>query len=93
MEKSDKLFYIRRLFFMKNLTWKAILKKKRNGKISVKLEVRYKKSSYTTKVPDIKMLETVDDYDKQLEDGLKAAFGKKRGKKIADQVIKDFSEI
>lgn len=78
---------------MKNLSWKVILKKKHDGKISAKLEVRYKQSSYTTKVPDIKMLETADDYDEQLKEGLKAAFGKKKGKKIFDQIVEEFSEI
>lgn len=78
---------------MKKVTWEAVLKRNCEGKISAKLEVRYKKSSYTTKMPDIKMLETADDYDEQLKEGLKAAFGKKKGKKIFDQIVKEFSEL
>lgn len=78
---------------MKNLTWKAILKRGCNGVISATLEVKYKKAVYTAKVPDIKMLETVDDYDEQLKEGLKEAFGKEKGKKIFDLIVEEFSEI
>lgn len=78
---------------MKKLSWNANLKRNCNGKISASLKIKYKGTIYKISVPDIDAIGAEDDFEKQFNEGLKAAFGKKRGKKIADQVLNELSEI
>lgn len=77
---------------MKKLSWKAVLKRNCDGKISASIKIKYKKTICKVVVPDIdKMAE--DNFEEQFNNTLKTAFGKKKGKKIADQVIEDLSEL
>lgn len=77
---------------MKKLSWKAVLKRNCDGKISASIKIKYKKTICKVVVPDIdKMAE--DNFEEQFNNTLKTAFGKKKGKKIADQVIEELSEL
>ncbi len=78
---------------MKNLAWKTVLKKKCNKKYSVTFNIKYKNTTCKVKIPDV--YEAIDDdiLDKIFIDELKTAFGKKVGKKIFKQIMKDFEEL
>lgn len=78
---------------MRKLTWDAVLKKKRDGKFSAKLKIKYKKTICKVTVPDIDAEGAEDDFEEQFRKTLKSAFGKKKGKKIAEQVIEELSEL
>lgn len=77
---------------MRKLSWNALLKRNCNGVISASLKIKYKKTIFKVTVPDIDKM-TEDDFDKQFSEGLKSTFGKKKGKKIADQMINELSEL
>lgn len=75
---------------MRKLSWNANLKRNCNGKISASFKIKYKGTIYKVSVPDVYAEEG---FEKQFNEGLKAAFGKKKGKKIADLMINELSEI
>lgn len=77
---------------MKRLSWNTVLKRNCNGVISASLKIKYKKTIFKVTVPDIDKM-TEDDFDKQFSKGLEATFGKKKGKKIAAQVLNELSEL
>ena len=78
---------------MRKLSWDAVLKRNCDGKISASLKIKYKKTICKVVVPDIDALGAEDAFEKQFNKGLKDTFGKKIGKKIADQVINELSEL
>lgn len=78
---------------MKNLTWKAVLKRNCDGRISASLKIKCKKTICKVVVPDIDAIGAEDDFEKQFNKTLKTVFGKKKGKKIADQVVNELSEL
>lgn len=77
---------------MKKLSWKAVLKRNCDGKISASIKIKYKKTICKVVAPDIDKMAD-DKSDEQFNNTLKTAFGKKKGKKIADQVIEELSEL
>lgn len=78
---------------MRKLSWKVCLERNCNGTLSSTTEVKYKKASYTIKVPDIDAIEDGDDLYKRWEKGIITTFGKKKGKKIFNQVLDELSEL
>ena len=78
---------------MKKLSWKAGLKRNCDGKISASLKIKYKKTICKVIVPDIDATGADDAFEEQFNKTLKTAFGKKKGKKIADQVIEELLEL
>lgn len=78
---------------MKKLSWIVTAKGNCTGKMSATIEVKYKKASYTAKIPDVKLLDAEKDYDEQFKKDLEETFGKKKGKKIYKKVLNDFSEF
>lgn len=78
---------------MKNLSWKACLKRNCDGRISASLKIKYKKTICKFVVPDIDAMGVEDAFEEQFDKTLKDTFGKKKGKKIADQVFNELSEF
>lgn len=78
---------------MRKLSWNAVLKRNCDGRISASLKIKYKKTTCKVIVPDIDVVGAEDAFEEQFNNTLKTAFGKKRGKKIADQVINELSEL
>ena len=78
---------------MRKLSWNALLKRNCNGVISASLKIKYKKTICKVCVPDIDSIGAEDTFNEQFNKTLKDAFGKKKGKKIADQVINELSEL
>lgn len=78
---------------MRKLSWNANLKRNCNGVISASIKIKYKKTICKVTVPDIDAVGAEDAFEEQFNNTLKTAFGKKRGKKIADQVINELSEL
>lgn len=78
---------------MRKLSWNARLKRNCNGVISASLKIKYKDTICKVTVPDIYDSEAEDAFEEQFRKTLKSAFGKKKAKKIADQVIEELSEI
>lgn len=78
---------------MRKLSWSVTAKENCKGKMSSTIKIKYKKTIYKVKIPDIKLLDAEKDYDEQFKKGLEEAFGKKKGKKIFKKVINDFSEF
>lgn len=79
---------------MRKLSWKVVLKRNCDGKISASLKVKYKKTICKVTVPDIYTIIGAEDAtEEQFNEDLKATFGKKKGKKIAKRVIKEMSEL
>lgn len=78
---------------MRKLRWNARLKRNCNGRISASIKIKYKKTVCKVVVPDIDATGAEDAFEEQFNKTLKTAFGKKKGKKIADQVIEELSEL
>lgn len=78
---------------MRKLSWNAVLKRNCDGKISASLKIKYKKTICKVTVPDIDTEGAEDGFEEQFNKTLKTAFGKKKGKKIAEQVINELSEL
>lgn len=78
---------------MKNLKWNAVLKRNCDGRISASLKIKYKKTICKVIVPDIDAEGAEDNFEEQFNKTLKDAFGKKKGKKIAEQVMDELSEL
>lgn len=78
---------------MRKLSWNAALKRNCDGKISASIKIKYKKTFYKLVVPDINDVEAAGVFEEQFNEGLKTAFGKKKSKKIADQVINELSKL
>lgn len=78
---------------MRKLSWNAVLKRNCDGKISASLKIKYKKTICKVAVPDIYVTGADDAFEEQFHKTLKSAFGKKKGKKIAEQVIEELSEL
>lgn len=78
---------------MRKLSWNACLKRNCDGRISASIKIKYKKTICEVTVPDIKDVEAEDAFEEQFNKTLETAFGKKKSKKIADQVINELSEI
>lgn len=78
---------------MKNLKWNAVLKRNCGGRISASLKIKYKKTICKVIVPDIDAEGAENGFEEQFNKTLKAAFGKKKGKKIAEQVMDELSEL
>lgn len=78
---------------MRKLSWNAVLKRNCDGKIRASLKIKYKKTTCNVVVPDIDATGAEDDFEEQINKTLKTAFGKKKGKKIADQVMEELSEL
>ena len=78
---------------MRKLSWNAYLKRNCDGKISAAIKIKYKKTICKVIVPDIDAIGAEDAFEERFNKTLKTAFGKKKGKKIADQVIDELSEI
>ena len=78
---------------MRKLSWNAVLKRNCDGKISASLKIKYKKTICKVTVPDTDATGAEDHFEEQFNKTLKTAFGKKKGKKIAEQVINELSEL
>lgn len=78
---------------MKNLSWKACLKRNCDGRISASLKIKYKKTICKVVVPDTDAIGAEDSFEEPFYKTLKTAFGKKKGEKIADQVMNELSEL
>lgn len=78
---------------MKKLSWNVVLKRNCDGNISASLKIKYKKTICKVFVPDIDVEGAEYCFEQQFHETLKAAFGKKKSKKIADQVIEELSEL
>ena len=78
---------------MRKLSWNACLKRNCDGKISASLKIKYKKTICKVVVPDIDAIGAEDSFEEQFNNTLKTAFGKKKAKKIADQVMEELSEL
>lgn len=78
---------------MRKLSWNAVLKRNCDGKISASLKIKYKKTICKVVVPDIDTTGAEDAFEEQFNKTLRTAFGKKKGKKIAEQVIEELSEL
>jgi hypothetical protein len=78
---------------MRKLSWNAVLKRNCDGRISASLKIKYKKTICKVVVPDIDAVGAEDAFEEQFNNTLKTAFGKKKGKKIAEQVIDELSEL
>ena len=76
---------------MKNLTWKAVLKRNCDGRISASLKIKYKKTVCKFIIPDMNTIGEDEDLYKQFHKKLKTAFGKKKAKKIEEQINNDMS--
>ena len=78
---------------MRKLSWNAVLKRNCDGKISASLKIKYKKTICKVVVPDIYATGGEDAFEEQFNKTLRTTFGKKKGKKIADQVMEELSEL
>lgn len=78
---------------MRKLSWNATLKRNCDGKISALLKIKYKDTICKVTVHDIDEIGAEDAFEEQFRKTLKSAFGKKKAKKIADQVIEELSEL
>lgn len=78
---------------MRKLNWNVVLKRNCDGKISASFKIKYKKTICKVFVPDIYEVGAEDGFEEQLNKTLKTAFGKKKSKKIAEQVINELSEL
>lgn len=78
---------------MKNLSWKAVLRKGCDKRLSATLKIKYKKTTYKVKIPDWDKVADDGTFDEQFADKLKTAFGEKKGEKIFKQVTKDFMNL
>ena len=78
---------------MRKLSWNACLKRNCDGRISASIKIKYKKTICKVVVPDIDAMGAEDAFEEQFNNTLKTAFGKKKGKKIADQVFNELSEL
>jgi hypothetical protein len=78
---------------MRKLSWNAVLKRNCDGRISASLKIKYKKTICKVVVPGIDAVGAEDAFEEQFNNTLKTAFGKKKGKKIAEQVIDELSEL
>lgn len=78
---------------MRKLSWNACLKRNCDGRISASIKIKYKKTICKVVVPDIDAMGSEDAFTEQFDKTLKDAFGKKKGKKIADQVYNELSEL
>jgi hypothetical protein len=78
---------------MRKLSWNAVLKRNCDGRISASLKIKYKKTICKVVVPDIDEVGAEDAFEEQFNNTLKTAFGKKKGKKIAEQVMDELSEL
>ena len=78
---------------MRKLSWNAVLKRNCDGRISAAIKIKYKKTICKVTVPDIYATGVEDDFEEQFNKTLKTAFGKKKGKKIAEQVTEELSEL
>jgi hypothetical protein len=76
---------------MKNLTWKAVSKKNCDGTISASAKIKYKKTVCKFIIPDLNAIGEDEDLYEQFHKKLKAAFGKKKAKKIEEQINNDMS--
>lgn len=78
---------------MRKISWDAVLKRNCDGRISASLKIKYKKTICKVIVPDIDEVGAEDSFEEQFNKTLKTAFGKKKGKKIAEQVLDELSEL
>lgn len=78
---------------MRKLSWNVTAKGHCKGTMSSTIKIKYKKTIYKVKIPDMKLLDAEKDYDEQFKKGLEETFGKKKGKKIYKKVLNDFSEF
>lgn len=78
---------------MRKLSWNAVLKRNCDGKISASIKIKYKKTICKVVVPDIDAIGAEDAFEEQFYNTLNTAFGKKKGKKIAEQVMDELSEL
>lgn len=78
---------------MRKLSWKAYVKRNCDGRISASIKIKYKKTVCKVVVPDIDVMGAEDSFEEQFNKTLNDAFGKKKGKKIADQVMEELSEL
>lgn len=78
---------------MRKLSWKACVKRNCDGRISASIKIKYKKTVCKVVVPDIDVMGAEDAFEEQFNKTLNDAFGKKKGKKIADQVMEELSEL
>ena len=78
---------------MRKLSWDAVLKRNCDGRISASLKIKYKKTICKVIVPDIDEVGAEDAFEEQFNKTLKTAFGNKKGKKIAEQVMDELSEL
>ena len=76
---------------MKNLTWKVVSKKNCDGTISTLAKIKYKKTVCKFIIPDIKAIKEDEDLYEQFNKELKTVFGKKKAKKIEEQICNDMS--
>lgn len=78
---------------MRKLSWKAVSKRNCDGVVSTSVKIKYKKTVYKAIIPDLKAIGEDEDLYKQFHKKLKAAFGKKKAKKIEEQIDKDMSVL
>lgn len=78
---------------MRKLSWKAVLKRNCDGRISVSLKIKHKKTICKVIMPDIDAIGAEEASEEQFNKTLRTAFGKKKGKKIAKQVMDELSEL
>lgn len=76
---------------MKNLTWKTVSKRNCDGVISASVKIKYKKTVFKLVIPDIRAIGEDEDLYEQFYKKLKAEFGKKKAKKIEEQICNDMS--
>lgn len=78
---------------MKNLSWDATVKRNCEGKFAASLKIKYKGTACKVPVADIYKEGVEDEFEEQFYKTLKGVFGKKKGKKIAKQVIEEVSTL
>lgn len=75
---------------MKNLTWKVSIERSTGNKLSATFKIKYKRKKCKIFMQDV---EADEDFDVLFGKSLADAFGKKKGKKIGDQIIERLSDL
>lgn len=78
---------------MKNLSWKASFKTKCDGTTSFLIKIKHKKTVCKVVMPDIEATKNDGTFVKMYKKAIFDAFGEKKGKKIAEEVMKGISKL
>lgn len=78
---------------MRKLSWKASFKTNCDGTVSFSIKIKYKKTVCKVTVPDFKSTKNEGTFVKMYKEAIIDAFGEKKGKKIAKEIMKEIEKL